>query len=513
MIYNEYLPTSPKHAETLYFLVALLVYGVGVVWGVPPLNTHEKATSWGPDELAPTGLLLEVANRLYVHEGTYNPQYPLFGYLVQAVPVRVILGAAGYDVRKSDAQLEIARLTTYIARATTVIMAAATVILAYRTAAMIFAESAAWLGGLLALLFQPMFYYGRTSNVDGPSLFWSAIVFWQVAKVIRDGIDRNSAILIGVAAAFSIATKDAAYGAILPAGAIVAVHAWKKSANLVLLAAVISVVLYVLASGLAFDFKSWTSHIDFIRNGNLRHFGFHYGNTSPYIVVMGRIMEQIADNMGMPVLIAAVAGVIQAARIRHGLLLWLLPAAGVIAFSILPQRFVLYRFTIQSSYLLLFFAAYLLWEVIVWRRPLGLILVAAISSWSAISAADFTWQMWNDSRYRAAEWINKNSKPGDRIGYYGKNLKKQPYVGSQLTFQPGPLTLPIEDGPEFLLVTPWMDYEKEHEYDLPEATYQAMVGGLDGYKLVLDIQTSALFPALPGRFVNPPIKIFKADRP
>jgi len=501
-----------KSVERLFFAAALVLYGVGIGWGVPPINTVPSATSWGPDELAPTGLLEEVANRLYVHWGNYNPQYPLFGYLQQAVPVRVILGVAGYDVRESNS-LEVARPTTFIARASNVVLAAATVVVAARTAAIFFGAGSAWIAALFTLLFQPMFYYGRTSNVDGPSLFWTAVVIWQAAHAIRFGLERRSAIIMAVAAACSIATKDSAYGAILPVGLIVAAYSWKKHSTLLIVAGFVSIVVYIFASGLAFDLKSWTMHVEFISKGNLRHFGFHYGNKSPYVLVFWRTLVEVAANLGVPVLMAVAVGILLAVRRNRGLLIWLLPAAGVIVFSILPQRFVLYRFTIQTSYVLLFFAVYLIHHLIEWKRSIGIAAMVCISSWSAVTAADFTWQMWNDTRYQAADWINTHAKPGDRIGYYGRNLKKPAYIAPHFIYERGPLSLPAEKGPEYLVVMPWFDYEQEHEYDLPEVTYQAMLNGLHGYKLVLDIRTPALFPAEPGRFVNPPVRIFRRDLP
>ena len=134
-----------------------------------------------------TGLLQEIMNTFVSRSGTYNPQFPLFGYITAGIPVVPYYAAVGglRSTRLHD--LPVALMIAYLARATTILMAAGTVVVACRTALVLWGASGAWIAGLLTMLYPPMFYYGRTVNVDVPALFWTALALWQFAIVLQGG--------------------------------------------------------------------------------------------------------------------------------------------------------------------------------------------------------------------------------------------------------------------------------------------------------------------------------------
>ena len=288
---------------------------------------------------------------------------------------------------------------------------------------------------------------------------------------------------------------------------------WAQHRRLILKSSGIFLIVYALASGALINPDRYRQHLYFIRHGSRRHFGFHYGSTTPYMQVMVLAARTIRDNLGWAVLILALIGLAICAGTHRKLLLWALPSAGVVIFTVLPVRFVLYRFTIIAGYCLIVFAALALWRLMYWKPAAGLVVVAAVCGWTLLVDADFTWQMWNDSRYEAGEWLARNAHPGDRIGYYGVETDKLPFFDPRIGLELGPTSVPAANGPEFLIAFPFQNYESVHEYNLPQKTYEALRRGDSGYKQLLGIQTRALFPAAAGRFVDPPLKVFvREDR-
>jgi len=500
-----------RRGQVALFVAGLVLYGSAIGWGLPETEPRERPDSWATDELAPAGLLEEIANTIYFRSGVYNPKYPFFGYVIQGAPtLPYYLAVAGLDTTKART-LAVARPMGYLARATTVVLAAGLSVVAWETAAVLWGANAGWIAGLLTLLFPPLFYYGRTSNVDGPALFFTGVAMWAFARILREGLTAETSRWLAVSAALAIATKDAAFGAIVPVGVVVALIEWRRGRALVVRTALLSAAVYLVASGLLLNPDRYWKHIQFIRHGSTRHYGFHYGSKRPWDEVLLQSGSFVADHLGWLLMAAVLTGCVLCWRRERKLLLWLLPAAGVIALTILPARFVVYRFPMTTSYLLLFFAALALARVFAWRRWAGTLLLVLVCATQAVKGIDMTWLMWHDSRYEAGDWIARNARPGDRIGYYGTEPNKLPFTDPALPLVPGPTQLPVAGGPEFLLIVPYQAYETTHEYNLPEETYQAMRAGTAGYRQMVGIRGEALIGRRPLIAVSPAVKIFVRD--
>jgi 4-amino-4-deoxy-L-arabinose transferase-like glycosyltransferase len=502
-----------RRGQLALFLAGLVLYGSALGWGLPETEPRERPDSWATDELAPAGLLEEIANTLYFRSGVYNPKYPFFGYVIQGAPtLPYYVAAAGLDTKQART-LAVARPIGYLARATTLLMAAAVPLLAWQTAAVLGGASAGWIAGLFALLFPTLFYYGRTSNVDAPALFLSAMAMWAFARILRDGLTPATSRWLAVSAALAISTKDTAFGAIVPAGIVVVLLEWRRNRALVLRTALLSAAVYLVASGLLLNPDRFWKHIHFIRHGSDRHHGFHYGSAAPYAEVLAQTGGFLVEHLGWLLFATAAAGALLWARRQPRQLLWLVPAAGVIVLTILPVRFVVYRFPMVTSYLLLFPAAIALSRLFEFRRWAAAALLLLLCASQAVKAIDMTWLMWNDSRYEAGAWLARNARPGDRIGYYGSEPNKLPFTDRAIGLVQGPTRFPLTDGPEFLIIVPYQSYETTHEYDLPETSYQALRSGRAGYRQMLGIRGEALLGRRPPLAVSPQVKIFvREDR-
>jgi 4-amino-4-deoxy-L-arabinose transferase-like glycosyltransferase len=501
-----------RRLDVAFFVVALAIYLPGIGWGVPHEAIRERAAAWGSDEIAPAAL--SQINTTLTRAGRYNPQYPLFGYVIQAVTVTPYAMVFGRLWEPPPARAaRVLRMYVILSRLASVLMSAALVVIAARTAAVLWGPASAAIAGSLTLLLYPMFYYARTSNVDASALALGGVALWQYAICLTRGLDKRTAILLGLSAALAVATKDFMIGIVAPIGMVVALIYWRQAPRLVLLAAIVALVVYPIASGAVFNLDRYQAHIHFIRYGSTRHYGFQFGSTDSYAHVFAKATGYLVMAMSVPASLLAIAGVVVCLRSRRRLLLWLLPPISIIVITILPTRFVLYRFLFPTAYCLVFFAALALSSLVASRPRLGRLAVTLTCAWMLLRGADLTWQMLRDSRYEAGEWFERNARAGDRIGYYGTEPHKLPFVSGAVSLMRGPAELPVQDGPEFLVVIPWQDYERVHEYNLPDATYAALRRGDAGYRQLLGLKTPALFQLQPGTWVNPEVKVFvRSDR-
>jgi len=498
--------------DIILFVAAVLIYLPGIGWGIAPEAIRDRGATWGGDEIAPAAL--SQINTTFTRVGRYNPQYPLFGYAIQAVtvaPYAVIFGRLWEPPPARAAR--VLRMYVILSRLANVLMSAALVVIAARTAAVLWGSASAAIAGCLTLLLYPMFYYARTSNVDASAMALGGVALWQYAICLTRGLDKRTAILLGLSAALAVATKDFMIGIVLPIGVVVTLMYWRQAPRLILLAALVALLVYPIASGAVFNLDRYLAHIDFVRHGSKRHYGFQYGSTDSYAHVFVKAMGFVSMAMSLAASLLAAAGVFVCFRSRPRLLLWLLPPIGVIVLTILPVRYVLYRFLFPTAYCLVFFAALALSTLLAKRPRLGRVAVTLTCAWMLLRGADLTWQMLRDSRYEAGEWFARNARAGDRIGYYGTEPHKLPFVSGTMSLMRGPAQLPVQDGPEFLVVIPWQDYERVHEYNLPDATYAALRRGDAGYRQLLGLKTPALFQLQPGTWVNPEVKVFvRSDR-
>lgn len=492
-----------KRPEVILGSIAFLVYSSALTWGLPDRAARERPDAWATDEIAPGGLLEEVGNTLYFRSGVYNPKYPLFGYFVQSsLAAPYYVAAAGLDTTKTRS-LPYFWWIGLLARLTTVALASLIVVMGCKTYSALFGDKGAWIAGLLVALLPPAFYYGRTSNVDYPALAFTSVALWQFALILRDGLSRRSAVILGLFAALAVGTKDNQYGALIPACLFVSFTEWKRARHLVLLAGLVTVLVYIFASGLVFNLERFQQHVHFVRLGSTRHGQFYYGTHDPAWRVCWNMLEQLRQAMSPALLIASLTGCWFCARRSPRALYFVSAAPFFLLFSILPAQFVVYRFVIPIAYVLTLFAAYGLSNL-----PGRRLLTGGVIGWLIVVDTDFTYQMWNDSRYRVRLEMERVIRPGQSVGYYGSEPNKLPFLDPSITIVDGPTAFPAPGGPDFLIVMPWQYYDSEHEYSLPEQAYRALVSGQAGYHLWFRWQTPSLFRLAMGRGVNPSITVF-----
>jgi hypothetical protein len=521
----------------IFFAAAVIVYIPGIWWGLPEGVAADRAKPWGTDELAPLGAVNEVYGVFAANKPHFNPQYPLFHYLCQLVLVapyyvglwltgHISYPAPNFPFGLDHPQVEL-RVLTVLARCASLLAAGGVVAMAFRTAEILRGRTVGILAGSLVLLQYPMFYYARTSNVDMGALFWTALGLMLFARFLMNGATVRLGVALGGVAALAVATKDASYGALLPVGAVFALlhvtsarrsgSGWIEALRVPVYALIAAVTVYLVASGLVFRPSRWIRHVQFIttHDGAVGVFYYRYQATVAGYLSVGRELSQnLIDALGVPMLLASLVGLVLWVKDGRRLLLWLLPALGIILFVIAPVRFVQLRFVLIVAYVLAlpaadFLARGLKGQGLVRRFALAAIVV--VVAWSGLRGADLTVQMLRDSRYAGAEWLQVHARPGDRIGHFvpAPNLPYLPaQVGTQFLTDSRLVALPEAERPEFIFSIPLRDIERVHERILSEETFRRLGDGSLGYREAALIQGPTLFTHRPATYLNPPLRVF-----
>jgi hypothetical protein len=530
----------------LLALLAVALYLPGVNWGLPAANAPGTTQSWGPDEIGPIGPLVELRNYLG-GDNLGNPQYPMFHYLflfLSYVPYLVfqfLTGGmphphGGYPFGFTDPASSVQMLMR-ISRLVSVLMGAGMVVVTYCIGRKLWDRLTGVLAALFVLLMYPMFYFARTSNLDVPVTFWQSLVLLLFALCLKDKrVTVARWVLLGLFATIALATKEQSYGILLllvfpllawhfrsaaEQGVSTGVARWK--APLVALAT--SAVSYVFLSGLAIRPEKYLRHLDYVRAGSPSgRFYQEYSFTPAGLFGMAReCLAHLADTLGWPILLAAVAGVILCAvrRDLRSRLLLLLPVPGLFFTVLVLAGYVELRYLLPWALVLCLFAAGMVASV--FRSPLpalrwlAVAFLVASCGWNLLKGADLLYLSWNDSRYAAAEWFAQHVRPSDRVAHTGGERR--------IVLLPR-FTVPFERIPTQLPVAPTgtPPFEADFVYlqgkdDLtefwwtPRWVYDGLRDGSLGYVQVAEFQTAARFAPQQRHdsmqiFVNPRILIF-----
>lgn len=529
---------SPDARIVLILLaVAVLLYVPAIWWGVPDANGPARVRTWNSDELGPLGPIGEVYS-VFVRRGPpFNPQYPLFHYLVQALvvgPYWALLWLTGglrepvatYPFGLTDPR-EALVVSTILARAVSVVMGAGIVVFAFRTGTILRDRTTGIAAAILVLLTYPFVYYARTSNVDLPALFWTALGLLLYARYLHTGLTARRVALLGAVSALAVATKDASYAPLALAAAVLLVREWRarpdatgtrRTLALSGIGLASLLALYLPASGLVFHFGRYLRHIRFITQGSPLGQGSLYYFSTPasiegYLSLLAKTGVHLVESLSAPVTALAVAGLVLAGFRARRLLLFALPALGLLA-VILPVRFVLLRFIIPVAYILAFFAAYAAVEGARAAAPAvrtaARFAFVATCAWSFLRVADLTWQMLSDTRYHTEAWLAERLEPGEVVGYIGTRsaLPRLPAANPTVpVFGPERTDLT----PRFVVV-PLLTYRNRDIRPAVAARMApatAIAHGLPGYDRVRTFEPRTLFRTRPISSLNPLVVVFE----
>jgi hypothetical protein len=532
-------------------LLAFAILLPGAWWGLPQATNPSPIHGWDVDGISGIAPLAEMHNLFVVTKPDWYVAYPLFHYFVlmaSYAPYLAYLVVSGglstpsatYPFGMADPVTTIATLA-FLGRLVTVFMASGLIVATYLTAKVTWGKTAAGLAGAIVLLAEPTLFYGRTGNLDIPVLFWTSLALLVMARAATGGFSVGRAVWLGIFAALAVATKDQAYGGLVPALAVLVLmhlsrdrgpgdaptaRRWQAPLALLLSGA----ATYVVAGGLVISPSRYLAHLAYIadfRNTfyNVANFDILRPQTSEgYALLVWDVVAAVMHALGPVFLLAAVLGAISTWRSTPLTKILVAMALGHVALTIIPIMHMQYRYAM----LLVLVGALLggrALSVGLQMRGFGRFAVLGALllglGGAAVQGMDLTYQMLHDARYQAGEWLARHARAGDTLAYFG-GVDQLPALPPGVTARQMPrgavaAEVLTQENVSFVLVSP--DFFSEAGMDrspaLPEGVYERLKDGSLGFQRVAAFRTEPLVgtPLRYLPFVNPPVQVFHRVEP
>ena len=425
-LWREVTRVAPSAADRRPLVVVLVCGFVLTVWGL----TWGLDSSWAPDELLP-GHVRELIQRRFA-DGWYD-KYPVMHYAILGIPVSAFEIASRIGLLPADS------LTSNMAqlammRVVSVMMGLGTLIVAFLCAAEMYGPRRATLASSSLLLTGLFVFYGKTANLDMAVVFWFGLA---VLGFIRVWTRNRTAdyVLLGVAAAATVATKDQAYAnlVLLPIGVIAAnarsprsLPLWRRLSSALLdrrmlLGGAAAVVAFVVCHNTLFNFRGVVDHFRLLWTLNDLHSVPRTARGYAELTVLTGGMFRLV--LGWPLFLAALAGVAAAAwnrERRWWLWLLLVPVSFHLTFTFVT----LYahdRFLFGGVFVAALFAGSILADLLdhVRMRLASRAAVAGILGYSLLSAGSVNAMMDVEARKATRRWVEDRANEGDRVGLIG----------------------------------------------------------------------------------------------
>jgi hypothetical protein len=440
--------------------ITLIVFSVGIYWGLPYAISPETVEPWGVDTIAPLQPLNEAFYK-FSRQGNEWAWYPLFHFMVldvfyaPYVAYQYLMG--NFDQPSAEFPygvknpISFFRDLTLIARLVSLVMAIGIMISVFKITEELFSTQAAFWAALITVFSAPLVFYSKSSNLDVPYLFWAFLAFWQYAKIVKTQKLKHY-VFFSIFVALSVATKDQAYGFfILVPFAIIYQKAKYDSNNEIslkflgkvviskpiLISLFLTITVYTIANNLIFGgweglinrLFRYNELISFKRAHTVDVYSFHH-----QVSIFFQVIIMMVQTLGFGSLLLCCAGIFENLQKKN----W--AALSIIIFSISYYVFILahlitvhVRYTLGFSLILSPFAGYFI------AKYLGktgiikkLILTGVVISLliQVILTLNLSITLLKDSRYQAERWIKSNISEGSVIE---SNVKEKflPHITDQ----------------------------------------------------------------------------------
>ncbi len=406
------------------------------VWDVP------SSFTWECDAIAPRDLFSMLASNLTPGSGHNYPLLHALVLVVISLPFTLLALVrslvSGGTVK--DAVLAPLTMTGISAsgKLVSIVMSSLTLLVLARLARRLFASDAGWLAALLGATLLPFAYYGRTTNLDVPYLFWTLLAFERLVAAL-DGGSRRDYLLTGAFTAASLATKDQAYASyVVPALVYVLAlplvrpplaAAGRAHFRYVGAAALAFVGVYGLASPALLNPTGFWYRVQLLRGANSqdwRSYDPTLDGALQNALDLARSLPELT--WPWPVLALVALGLVLAPALRIGnadartrLLRWLPACAAVsslLAFTLVVGRGEA-RFVLPAALFVCIPAAGGL--AVVGRAGRGALLGLAtcIALFGGLRVLALSFTQWGDAR-RELEQVLAREPTGTRVETYGK---------------------------------------------------------------------------------------------
>ena len=489
-------------ALPLILLASLVLNGTALWWGLP-------GGSWPPDELSPKDVAVALSR--HFSNGWFE-RYPPFHFYVLALAQSPawVLERAGL---LAPGGLPGDTLRSVIARLVSLGAGAGTVWLLFLCGLRLVGNRAALIAAVQFALVAPFVYYSKTGNLDVPYLFWFALAFWYLLRLL-DTLRLRDFFGYAAAATLSICTKDQAYGLFaLPSLLIVhrlwashrdAQRSWPLLRALVdrrlLLGAGFALAIFAAAHNLLFNWQGFAAHVRIIMGDASVGYRMFPSTLDGERALLSLTLRIIRTALGWPLTALFAAGFVLAwstRTTRRSALLLTLPSLSYYVTFIAVVGYNYDRFLLP-----MFFVSAMFGGLAVDRclsiprlRPTAIALCGAGFVYTLLYVASIDILMLRDSRYTMERYIARVTRRGERIGYVFPPL----YNPRLDAFQNGEVAsveqLNWERPRWFVLNVEYGRSEPEHT-PIGQLVRGLQSGSL-GYVPVRTDRTAAPFPWLP----------------
>ena len=445
------------------FAVLAVSAGLGAYhlqWGLPNGNS-----SWAADALAPLTVFGIVRRSVASwNSGWFYFKYPLGYPLVLLASFAPYVGALmlgghfrhptmTYPYGFSNPEAAFYTMTL-IGRSLSVAMVVAIVALTYGIGRRLLGRTAARLSAWFVATAYPLVYYAHTTNLDAAYLLWLTLALWATV-VATENQQRWPYVVLGIAAAMAMATKEQGFAWLLVLPVILVVYGWRAMpASLApvrrwwaalwnartragLGAAILTMTLADNAvtnpRGLVNRFLNLTGHQLPGVTARLTplKFSLFKGGAKEwhYASQLGDVME---STFGLPLLLVVVAGVIYVAwRRPRAACCLLLPAAAYYFVSLRTHDLITLRYTLPLTVIGSLCAGALGAASVASLPRLAGVVLAGLCVLTLARAVELDLLLRHDSRYAAEEWMRGHVPAASVVETYQKPVYLPRLAGLQ----------------------------------------------------------------------------------
>jgi hypothetical protein len=419
-------------------LTAVLALGFAlVIWGI---NWGISTGGYAPDELWVDFIMSGVRQGF---SGGWHDKYPIMHYAVLGLPVSAFELADWAGIIPSASQQSwIAQQV--IVRCVSVAMALGTLVTVFLCAVELYGPRRAFTGPLVLLLTAQFLYYGKTGNLDIPSLYWFSWALLSFLRLFRTPTLRDY-VLLGAAAAAAVATKDQAYASLallIPAIFGLTVHHqpqgvwWRRLVGALvdrrlLACAAATVTASVVLHNMLFNMSGFVEHIREL--SKYMNLAVVPRTPAGYLEMTLMTLAIFRFSLGWPFAVLALSGLGTAVFCRsrrYWLWMLLVPLSFHLTFTWV-ELYVCDRYLFPGILVLSLFAGAALADLLnrVPHRQYARAAVGISLAWSLLYAVSVNLMVTRDAREDARQWIHDHATGRARVGIVGFYL---PWLGPDI---------------------------------------------------------------------------------
>lgn len=418
------LPLSERRPLQLLLAGAFLLFACGLWWGLP------NEFTWAGDELHPSSWG-QALNPRAIH--AWHTRYPPMHFaLLQALSWPLRAAVRHHLLPWKPPTLLFALIL--LSRLVSLAMAMGALWMFYRLAREVLDEVGARWSVFVVACVMPFVYYAKMANLEAPYLFWFTLSLWMFVRVLSRHELRDY-VLLGLATAAAICTKDQAYGLYLLAPIPIVYSLWKREHGgdrrgllrtlgdrRLWLAAATAAAGFVVFQGLLVNPHRFVVHLRLLRGPMSENYQDYEGTPLGQWDLLKTVVRLLVSSMNPALFATALVGLgwtflrLREAEVWKSVRYLSATAVFLLSYYVTFLVLILFcydRYVIPMTFVLATFAGAALAALV---RPGGRaprarrVLAGAIAVYSVLYAASVDFRLLADTRYEVERWVRAHAQ-------------------------------------------------------------------------------------------------------